>query len=352
MSISAFEHPYLSGLVGDEDVSRLFSVEAEVSAMLAFEAALATAEAIEGVIPQAAAERIAEVCADFVPDIEALKVATARDGIVVSDLVKQLRAAVGGEAAFHVHFGATSQDVIDTALMLRLKSLSSLFLERLVVLATAIDDLDEKFSERELMGRTRMQAAIPITVWDRLRTWRAPLERHHQRLQTFVDNGFAIQFGGAAGTLEKLGDAANGVRGSLATALDLIDQPQWHSQREAIAEFASILTLITGSLGKFGQDIALLAEMGDEIVLSGGGASSAMAHKQNPVAAEVLVSLARYNAVQISAIQQSMVHEQERSGAAWTLEWLVLPSIAAATGASLRLATELAGNIQSLGVAE
>ncbi|MDE1157401.1 MAG: 3-carboxy-cis,cis-muconate cycloisomerase [Neorhizobium sp.] len=352
MSISAFEHPYLSGLVGDEDVSRLFSVEAEISAMLAFEAALAAAQAIEGVIPQAAAERIAEVCAEFVPDIAALKAATARDGIVVSDLVKQLRAAIGGEAAFHVHFGATSQDVIDTALMLRLKSLSVLFLERLVVLTTAFDDLDEKFGERDLMGRTRMQAAIPITVWDRLRAWRAPLERHHQRLQAFLENGFAIQFGGAAGTLEKLGDAASGVREALAMALDLADQPQWHSQRETIAEFSSILTLISGSLGKFGQDIALLAEMGDEIVLSGGGASSAMAHKQNPVAAEVLVSLARYNAVQISAIQQSMVHEQERSGAAWTLEWLVLPSIAAATGASLRLATELAGNIQSLGVAE
>lgn len=107
--------------------------------------------------------------------------------------------------------------------------------------------------------------------------------------------------------------------------------------------------MISGSLGKIGQDVALLAQAGDEIELAGGGGSSAMPHKQNPVAAETLVTLARFNAVQLSGIHQSLVHEQERSGAAWTLEWLLLPPMVVATAASLRHALQLVGSIKRLG---
>jgi 3-carboxy-cis,cis-muconate cycloisomerase len=158
-----------------------------------------------------------------------------------------------------------------------------------------------------------------------------------------------LQFGGAAGTLDKLGAKAAAVRSTLASALGLADVPQWQSQRDRLADFAGILSLVTGSLGKMGQDVALLAQMGAEIKLSGGGGSSAMAHKQNPVAAEVLVALARFNAVQVSGMQQAVVHEQERSGASWTLEWLVLPPMVQATGASLRLAANLLAGVVSLG---
>lgn len=354
MSVSAFEHPFLSGLVGDDETGQLFSVKAEIDAMLAFETGLAKAEAACGIIPAEAAERIAAALHAFEPDMDGLKKGTGRDGVVVAELVRQLRDAVnqqagGGEAARHVHFGATSQDVIDTALVIRLKQASILFIERLAALEKAFDDIDQAFGTRALMGRTRMQAAIPITVSDRVRTWKEPLTRHRQRLDTFSETGFAVQFGGAAGSLEKFGDKAGDVRKALAWELFLADAPQWQSQRDRLAEFAGILALISGSLGKFGQDVALLALMGGEMELAGGGGSSAMAHKQNPVAAEVLVSLARFNAVQLSGMQQSMVHEQERSGAAWTLEWLILPSMVMATGAALRLAAELIGNVRSLG---
>ncbi len=354
MSVSAFEHPFLSGLVGDDEAGKLFSAKAEIDAMLAFEAALAKAEAANGIIPADAAERISTVCSAFEPDIAGLKNGTGRDGVVIAELVKQLRAAVaaqpgGAEAAGHVHFGATSQDAIDTALILRLKQASALFIGRLAALETALISVDATFGSRALMGHTRMQAAIPITVSDRIRAWLEPLTRHRQRLEAFAEAGFAVQFGGAAGTLEKLGDKAAVVRRALADALSLTDAPQWQSQRDRLAEFSGILAMIAGSLGKMGQDVALLAEMGGEMQLAGGGGSSAMAHKQNPVAAEVLVSLARFNAVQLSGMQQSMVHEQERSGAAWTLEWLILPSMVMATGASLRLAAELVGNVRSLG---
>ncbi|MEN3148998.1 3-carboxy-cis,cis-muconate cycloisomerase [Neorhizobium sp. IRAMC:178] len=353
MSISAFEHPFLSGLVGDDETGELFSVKAEMEAMLAFETGLAKAEASCGIIPAEAAERIAAALQTFEPDMAGLRNGTARDGVVVAELVKQLRDAVsqqaGGEAARHVHFGATSQDVIDTALIIRLKRACSLFIERLAALEKAFEDIDRAFGTQTLMGHTRMQAAIPITVSDRIRAWKEPLTRHRQRLDVFSETGFAVQFGGAAGSLEKFGDKAAEVRKALAWELFLTDAPQWQSQRDRLAEFANILAMISGSLGKLGQDVALLALMGGAMELSGGGGSSAMAHKQNPVAAEVLVSLARFNAVQLSGMQQSMVHEQERSGAAWTLEWLILPSMVMATGAALRLATELAGNVRSLG---
>lgn len=351
MSVSAFEHPFLSGLVGDDETGKLFSAEAEIKAMLAFEAALARAEAGAGVIPADAASHISAVCGTFNPNMAGLHKGTGRDGIVVAEFVKQLRAAVGGEVSQYVHFGATSQDVIDTALLIRLKQVCGLFDQRLSALEKSLGDVGRNFGARTLMGHTRMQAAIPITVSDRIRAWREPLIRHRQRLDAFSEHCFVVQFGGAAGTLDKLGAKAAEVRKSLASELLLIDAPQWQSQRDRLAEFAGILTLISGSLGKFGQDVALLAEMGGEMELAGGGGSSAMAHKQNPVAAEVLVSLARFNAVQLSGMQQAMVHEQERSGAAWTLEWLILPPMVMATGAALRLAAELAGNIRSLGKA-
>ena len=352
MSICAFDHPYLGGLLGDEETAGFFSVEAEIAAMLAFEKALAGAEASAGLISAEHAKRIAEVCSDFRPDVEGLRRGTAKDGVVVPELVKQLRRAIGGEAAQHVHFGATSQDVIDTGLMLRLKGCCTLLQARLDQLDTAFRRMDESFGRRPLMARTRMQAAIPIKVEDRVRAWAEPLRRHRRSLALFRANGLAVQLGGAAGTLEKLGGKGAAVRAAVAAELGLVDKPQWQSQRDVIAEFGSLLSLIGGTLGKFGQDVALLAQGGAEIELAGGGGSSAMPHKQNPVAAEVLVSLARFNATQVAGLHQSLVHEQERSGGAWTLEWMILPQMIVATGAALRLGLELAGAVVSLGARE
>lgn len=349
MSYSAFDHPVLSGLVGDDEVAAYFSLESEIKAMLSFEAALAEAEARCGVIPEAAAEKIAGVCASFQPDIASLKKATSRDGIVVPDLVRQLRAAVGGDEAKYVHFGATSQDVIDTSLMMRLSSVSELLLDRLDHLYQRLQTLDAVFGDNKMMGRTRMQPAMEITVSDRIRTWREPVLYLRQFLLRLDGQLFAVQFGGAVGTLHNMPDHGIEVRAHLADLLALIDAPQWQSQRNIIAEFASAMSQICGNLGKFGLDIALLAEMGDEIELIGGGESSDIEGKRNPVAAEVLVSLARFNAAQLSAMHSALVHEQERSGAAWTLEWLTLPQMVAAAAASLKLADWLCTKIKRLG---
>ncbi|MDX8519240.1 3-carboxy-cis,cis-muconate cycloisomerase [Mesorhizobium dulcispinae] len=349
MTVSPFDHPLLSGLLGDEEAARHFSLEADIAAMLAFERALAEAEAECGVVSRDTEAAIVKALAAFRPDTAKLRAGVAKDGVVVPELVRQIRAAVGGQHREFVHFGATSQDVIDTSLVLRLRQavehIGLLLSENIVRLAS----LEQEFGGRALTAMTRMQRAIPITVADRIVAWRAPLERHQQRLKQLAGRLLVVQFGGAAGTLDKLGDRAPVVRAALAAKLGLGDAPQWHSQRDALADFAGWLSLVTGSLGKFGQDVALMAQAGTDIELSGGGGSSAMPHKQNPVKAEALVALARFNASQLSGIYQTLVHEQERSGAAWTLEWLLLPQMVVATAAALRLAAELAGQIESLG---
>jgi 3-carboxy-cis,cis-muconate cycloisomerase len=347
MTASVFDHPILSGLLGDDEIGAHFSAATELSAMLGFEVALAEAEAAEGLIPVEAAHAIAALPEVFLADTDALKQAIGRDGVVIPDLVRQWRAALG-EHGKHLHFGATSQDAIDTGLMLRLATVLSILDQRLAAVATALDGLDTRFGANLLMGRTRMQAAIPITVSDRLTSWKAPVVAHKAAVQDILESGLPLQFGGAAGTLEKLGDKALAVRARLAGLLSLADRPQWHSQRGVIAEIGGLLSQITGSLGKIGQDLALMADNGTAQI-GGGGASSAMPHKRNPVKAEVLVTLARFNAVQISGLHQAMVHEQERSGAAWTLEWMILPQMAIATGAATRLATDLLLSIEDLG---
>lgn len=349
MSLSPFEHSFLGGLFGDAEISALFGAEADVQAMLRFETALAEAEAAVGVISHQHAARIVAAITTASIDHNALRDGVSKDGVVIPELVRQLRAAVGADAAASVHFGATSQDVIDTSLMLRLKVAADILQRRLSACIAGLESVGARDGSNALMGHTRMQAAIPIAVEDRLASWRHPLIRHRLRLTNFGHAGFCLQFGGAAGSLEALGGKGAEVRAELAQRLELTDTPQWHSQRDGIVEFAGILTMITGSLGKIGQDVALLAQSGDEIRLSGGGGSSAMPHKQNPVLAETLVTLARFNAVQISALHQSMVHEQERSGAAWALEWLVLPQMVVATGAALRMADRLLGQVQALG---
>ncbi|AHK04269.1 MULTISPECIES: 3-carboxy-cis,cis-muconate cycloisomerase [Rhizobium/Agrobacterium group] len=352
MSLSPFEHPFLSGLFGDSEIVELFSARADIDAMIRFETALAQAQAGAGVIEADAADAIVSRLSDFAADTTSLRHGVAKDGVVVPELVRQMRAAVADTAAEKLHFGATSQDVIDTSLMLRLKAAAEIIAARLGRLIDTLGDIAARDGSNPLTGYTRMQAAIAITVGDRVASWIDPLERHLVRIDTFLQHGFAVQFGGAAGTLEKLGDNAGAVRADLAKWLGLSDRPQWHSQRDGIAELANLLSLVTGTLGKFGQDIALLAEVGAEIRMSGGGGSSAMPHKQNPVNAETLVTLARFNAVQISALHQSLVHEQERSGAGWMLEWLSLPQMVTATGSSLLIAERLAGQIDRLGASE
>jgi 3-carboxy-cis,cis-muconate cycloisomerase len=349
MSVSPFDHPFLSGLLGDAEIAAQLAAEADIKAMIAFELALAEVEGAMTLIPAGAAAAIAGTLRQFAPDMEKLSKATARDGVVVPELVSQMRTAIGRPHGKYLHFGATSQDVVDTSLTMRLKAVIGILLRRLGGVSDAVSGLDREFGSRSLLAHTRMQPAAAITVSERIRSWNEPLARHRQRLLAITDQVAVVQFGGAVGTLENLEGKGAAVRKALAGRLGLADVAQWHSQRDRLADLASLLSLVTGSLGKMGLDIALLAQAGEEIELKGGGASSAMPHKKNPVAAEVLVTLARFNATELAGMYNALVHEQERSGASWTLEWLLLPQMAVAAGAALRHAGQLIADIEKIG---
>ncbi|HVW56452.1 MAG TPA: 3-carboxy-cis,cis-muconate cycloisomerase [Rhizobiaceae bacterium] len=347
MTASVFDHPFLSGLLGDAELSALFSAEADLRAMLAFEGALAAAEAKAGLVSPEAARAIAKGIASFEPDWPKLKRGTARDGVVVPELVRQLRSVVGPAAEKQVHFGATSQDVIDTSLALRMREALPLLEKRFHRLLAKLEALLARDGKIETMAHTRMQAAIAVPAERKIESWRQPLLRNRERLATVRDGFLILHFGGAAGTLDKLGSKGRAVSEAMAEALDLaaVSHPR-HSERDGVVALADWLSLVTGGLGKMGADIALMAqsEVGEIRIKSGGG-SSAMPHKVNPVGAEILVTLARFNATLVSGMHQSLVHENERSGAAWTLEWMLLPQMAVAAGAALRTAAELVGNI-------
>ena len=349
MSVTPFNHPLLGRLLGDGEVAAQFSAEAEIAQMTVFESALAVAEGAEGVIPPDAAAAIASRLASFEANMAALAEATARDGVVAVEFVRQLRAHVGEPHGAHVHFGATSQDVIDTALVLRLRPVLATLGQRLNSLVAELEQLSAREGARPLMGRTRMQDALPITAGARIEAWSLPLARHRERLVELRPRVLVLQFGGAVGTLDKLGAKGRSVAERMAAHLDLgLPKHSWHTERDGLVELAGWLSLLTGTLGKMGQDIALMALAG-EVALEGTGGSSAMPHKHNPVKAEMLMALARYNATLVAGMHQALVSEQERSGAAWTLEWLVLPQMVVAAAAALRTAIELARSIKSIG---
>jgi len=348
--MSHWSTPWLEALLGDAELEALFSEEAELAALLRFESALAQAESIHGLVPEAAAARIVEVCTSFKADSTELSKAMAIDGVVVPELVRQLRAAVGADAAPFLHLGATSQDVIDTGLVLRLCTVFRVFENRLQHIVEALDALLVRFGTNTLMARTRMQSARPVRVADRLAIWRDPLVVLREEFREQRPRLLRVQLGGPVGTRDGL-EQGDSVANTLAEILGLYPAtPCWHTTRHSIVNFADTLSHLTGAFGKLGQDIALMAQTGIETVsLKGTGSSSAMEHKRNPVKAEVLVSLARYNAVQVSAMHQALLHEQERSGAAWTLEWLVLPAMVQVTGSSSLLTRELLDSIEWIG---
>ena len=337
----------LAALAGDAEVANLLSDDAQITAMLAVEKALAEASAECGWISEDAAAAVGAGINNFVPDRQALAAGMAQDGVVVPALVRQLRELVAAPHRAAVHKGATSQDIIDTALMLQLAELFDLYEERLSALLGQLDRMAETVGERELMAHTRMQVALPTSWGAKLASWREPLQRYLRLLLSMRRTLLVVQLGGPVGDRGSFAGQGDAIAAALARRLDLGLAAPWQATRDPIVALGNLLAMISGSLGKIGADIALLAQNEVAAVqLRGGGGSSAMAHKSNPVNAEVLVALARANAGLAGTLQQAMVHEYERSGAAWTLEWLTLPPMLVNTGASLRLGLALLDQVE------
>ncbi|MCP8885143.1 3-carboxy-cis,cis-muconate cycloisomerase [Devosia sp. XJ19-1] len=337
----------LSALAGDAEIAALLSDAAQLDAMLTIERALAAASADAGWISIDDATAIDSAIEGFEPDWVGLQAGMVQDGVVVPALVRQLKAKVPEAHRAALHKGATSQDVTDTALMLQLGKVFDLYEARLSGLITQLESLDAAYGDRSLMAHTRMQVALPTTWRAKLASWSEPLVRHLRAIVAMRRSLLVIQLGGPVGDRGSFGEFGDAIAGGLARRLDLGLATPWQATRDPIIALGGLLAQISGSLGKLGMDVTLQAQ--NEVAairLEGGGGSSAMAHKSNPVNAEVLVALARYNAGLSGVLAQALVHENERSGAAWTLEWLTLPPMLEASGASLRLAALLLEQIR------
>ena len=350
--ISVFAQDWLKGLFGDPELAELWSAEAQLAHFIAFEAELAIATEAAGGLPEGQGKAAAKAirAARISPDD--LVAGTAQDGVPVPALVRILRQQAE-DASAGVHPGATSQDVMDTALSITLQAVTPVLVSRLQDVVSGLDRLGDTYGTNRLMARTRMQAAMPFTVADRIEAWRAPLAAQTMALKQIGADIGRLQLGGAVGNRQAMGEHGPAIAANMAEALGLHDCQPWHSDRTMLADYANRLAVLSGALGKIGQDIVLMAQQGiEEIGLAGGGGSSAMPHKANPVLAELLVTLARFNATQVAGIHHALVHEQERSGAAWMLEWMILPQMTMATGRALTAARSLCGQITQIGATD
>jgi 3-carboxy-cis,cis-muconate cycloisomerase len=338
-----------AGLFTSEGMQHIFSDRNTIQSMLEVEAALARVLATEEVIPRSAAEIIVSACKADQIDAAALSKAVASAGNLAIPLVKQLTAVVARintDAARYVHWGATSQDVIDSGRVLQLREAIDLITSDLAELADMLAALARQHRTTIMMGRTWMQHAQPTTLGLKIAGWLDALMRHQDRLQTLRERLCVLQLGGATGTLASLGDRGLTVATALARDLSL-DLPAlpWHTHRDRFAEMATTLGLLAGTLGKIARDIALhaqteIAELAEPLA-PGRGGSSTMPHKRNPVACSAVLACVTRVPALVSTMLASMVQEQERALGSWQAEWDTLPEIAMLTSAALNHLREL-----------
>lgn len=350
MAVTPFDSPLWRNIYGDVELAQLFSDSAEVRAMLLFEGALARVQGEMGMIPKDAALAIDRASLEVMIDPSGLASETASAGVPVPALIAAFQKAMEApDYAAHIHHGATSQDVMDTGLVLRLRRALDIIEGRLTVLIDTLGDAASREAETVMAARTRSQIATPTTLGAKIAVWRAPLLRCRDRLAELRARLLRVSLAGASGTLAAMGPLGPEVAVRLADALNLGHDPvPWHAARDNVAELGSALTLITGTLGKMGTDlIGLMQSEIREVTAGAGGGSSTMPHKSNPVGAEALIALARANAGIVGRLFEAQLHAQDREGAAWALEWLTLPQMLIAAGASLSHALALAETVEA-----
>lgn len=335
-------------LLGDAEMAALMGDEAAISAMLRAEAALSRAQGRLGIIPKDAAAAIAKAAETLRPDPDGLAAGVARAGIAAQPVIGALKTAAGDHSAW-VHFGATSQDIVDTGLMIQLSQALALLRSRLSDLSDLLAAKAREYADLPIPAHTRFQIAAPTTLGAKIAIWRAPLLRQLQRLDELLPRLLNVSLYGAAGTSAALGEQAGAIRQAMAAELELgAPETPWHSTRDMIAELGGWLSLTTGALGKIGADLVLLGQSELAQVSAGtGGASSTMPQKSNPVAAETLVTLARLNAGDLGALHQAMVHAYERDGSVLEMEWALLPAMLERTAAGLAIGQDLARTLRA-----
>jgi len=340
MPSTVFDSDIFRDAFGSEPMRAIFSDRATIARYVEVEVALAAAEAKVGVIPKDAAAAIRRLARAQAIDVAKLKAETDLVGYPIVGVVHQL-AKQCGEAGRFVHWGATTQDIMDSATVLQIRDALALVEADLAALDTALAALANKHRDTVMPGRTHLQHALPVTFGYKAAVWRGMIVRHCQRLQELKPRVLVGQFAGAAGTLASLGDKGLAVHDALMDELQLGRPPTpWHVARDGMAETVGLLALVAGTLAKIATDVMLLmqTEVGEafEPFVPGRGASSTMPQKRNPIACEFIVAAAKIVRQQAGLMLDALAADHERATGPWQLEWAAIPQAFIATGGALR----------------
>ena len=331
MPSTVFDSILFRDMFGTAEMRAIVSDEALIGRYLEAEAALARAQGRLGVIPQEAAEAIDNAARTITISYETMRHETEIVGYPILPLVHQL-AAAAGEAGRYVHWGATTQDIMDTATVLQIRAALAIIERDLAALRGILADMAVTYRDTAMPGRTHLQQALPITFGYKAAIWLAAIDRHIERVQQVRPRVLFGEYAGAAGTLAAVGDDGLEIQRLFCEELALHQPPiTWHVARDGIAETATLLGLITGTLGKIATDIMLMSatEFGEvsEPFVPGRGASSTMPQKRNPISSELILAAAKAARQHVAAMLDGMIHDFERATGPWHLEWISLPEI-------------------------
>ena len=316
-------------MFGTEAMRSVFSDETLVRRYLEVEVALALAEADVGVIPAEAAAKIEAAARAMKVDFDRLRHQTEITGYPILAIVHQLSEAAG-DAGGYVHWGATTQDIMDSATVLQLRAAFDLIEAELAALRTALTDLARRHRDTPMAGRTHLQQALPVTFGYKAAVWLSMIERHSERLAQLRPRVLVGQLAGAAGTLASLGADGFAVQAAFCDRLGLFrPTATWHVARDGFAEAVGFLGLVTGSLGKIATDVMLMAttefaELAEPFV-KGRGASSTMPQKRNPISSELMLAAAKAVRQHVALMLDGMIHDLERATGPWHAEWIAIP---------------------------
>lgn len=342
--LSPSENP----LLHDAEIAVNFSDDHFLETILKFEKTLAQIQAELGIVPADAADELQQLSIIGL-DRSALAEGMRRDGVVIPALLKQLKASGSIEAVQWLHFGVTSQDALDTALVLILREINVTIISRLDGIVELMAKLSDENRDTRLMARTRQRSAVPTTFGTIAESWLAPLLRQKQRIGEIGPRLYRLQLGGANGNLSAI-DESLGIKlvQQMGEALSLhFTGGSWHNQRDNLVEYGNWLAMTCGCLAKVAEDLlALSADEVSEVSIASVGSSSTMPQKQNPIILEHIVTLNRLASTHQVSLQQALVNILQRDGRTWMLEWLTLPAMVMATGRSLGLVNEALSGLQ------
>jgi 3-carboxy-cis,cis-muconate cycloisomerase len=336
-------------MFGTAAMRAIFADEALIGRYLEVEAALALAEAECGTIPAEAAAAIAEAAGAMTVDFDRLRRETEIVGYPILPIVHQL-AEAAGPAGGYVHWGATTQDIMDSATILQIRAALDLVSADLLALRGILADLALRHRTTPMAGRTHLQQALPVTFGYKVAVWLSMIERHIERLEQMRPRVLLGQLAGAAGTLASLAPDGLAVQEAFCRRLGL-GQPAatWHVARDGLAEVVAFLGLVTGSLGKIATDVMLMmatefAEVAEPFV-KGRGASSTMPQKRNPISSELMLAAAKAVRQQVALMLDGMIQDFERATGPWHAEWVAIPESFIMTGGALAQARFMLGGL-------